>query len=117
MLEDSMKSRFSNERISYISIIAGLIAIIRFLGGLSIDAEATSYGSIKGKVVDRGTTKPQPIVRLALLIVIFPYQIGDKIVDSYRESNPNEEALLGALSWARSLGSYENWKMAWSSIC
>lgn len=67
MLEDSMKSSFSNERISYINIIVGLIAIIGFLGGSDIDAEATSYGSIEGRVVDRATKKSLPWANVLVL--------------------------------------------------
>jgi len=42
----------------------------------------------------------KPVVRLSLLTAISPYQIDKKIISSYREFNPNDEALLGTLSWA-----------------
>ena len=42
----------------------------------------------------------KPVARLSLLMAISPYQIDDKIIDSYREFNPKDEALLATLSWA-----------------
>ena len=38
--------------------------------------------------------------RLILLCAISPYQIDEKIIISYRQSNSTDEALLTALSWA-----------------
>ena len=40
------------------------------------------------------------VARLSLLAAISPYQIDSKIISSYRQFNPEDEALLAALSWA-----------------
>jgi AhpD family alkylhydroperoxidase len=42
----------------------------------------------------------RPIIRLSLLAAISPYQIDDTIIDSYRQFNQKDEALLATLSWA-----------------
>jgi len=42
----------------------------------------------------------KPITKLSLLTAISPYQIDDTIIDSYRQFNQRDEALLATLSWA-----------------
>lgn len=42
----------------------------------------------------------KPVARLSLLTAISPYQIDDETINSYRQFNPEDEALLSTLSWA-----------------
>ena len=42
----------------------------------------------------------KPVARLSLLTAISPYQIDDEIINSYKQFNPEDEALLSTLSWA-----------------
>ena len=42
----------------------------------------------------------KPVARLSLLTAISPYQIDDETINSYKQFNPEDEALLSTLSWA-----------------
>lgn len=42
----------------------------------------------------------KPVARLSLLTAISPYQVDEKVINSYREFNSKDEALLATLSWA-----------------
>ena len=42
----------------------------------------------------------KPVARLSLLAALSPYQIDDQIINSYKQFNPEDSALLATLSWA-----------------
>ena len=42
----------------------------------------------------------RPAARLSLLAALSPYQVDGQIIDSFSKFNPEDAALLAALSWA-----------------
>lgn len=42
----------------------------------------------------------RPAARLSLLVALSPYQVDGQIINSYKEFNPEDEALLTTISWA-----------------
>ena len=41
----------------------------------------------------------KPAARLSLLVALSPYQVDGQIINSYKEINPKDEALLATISW------------------